>query len=488
MKPLQYATTFDRLRGEPAWRLLAAHHAPEILGLMQHLLFDTDRVLPGSVLTVRLSTELSLLKQKGRELSGTAQFYIRDWLNEGWLERRLPEGAGEEDYELSTAALDAIRVVNSLHTQRAVATESRLQTVMSRLQDLAQETDPSDASRIESLNAEIARLQARLDAALRGESVVLEPERALERVQDVLAMARELSEDFRRVRQQFADLNRDFREKIIQDEGSRGQVLAELFAGRDVIAETSAGKTFAAFWSLLTDPEQSAELEGSIEQLSRREFMRLLPKEDRVFLASLTRTLLDRAGTVNNVQTGFAKSLRNYVQSREYQEQRRLTRLLHSAKADALAVSKLMRPEKDIGMSLQLSSADLDSVGRWRLNDPPLTANVSDMVDADTAVLDLDLIRAAINESEIDYRALYANLQDALVKRSQVSVGQLLKLYPATQGLGTVVGYMTLALRHGGINRNQTDRVEWNTLGGQPRVAAIPYLYFKSEDREKIRA
>lgn len=488
MKPLQYATTFDRLRGEPAWRLLAAHNAPEIIGLLQHLLFDTDRVLPASVLMVRLSTELSLLKQKSGGLSGTAQFYLRDWLNEGWLERRLPESASEEEYELSTAAMDAVRVVNSFYTQRATATESRLQTVMSRLEALAQETDPNDASRLRSLLEERQRLDERIEALQRGDADLLPHERALERVQDILGLARELSEDFRRVRQQLADLNREFRERIIQDEGNRGAVLAALFEGRNVIAETAAGKTFNAFWTLLTDPEQSVHLSAAIDQVSRRDFMRQMPKEDRHFLANLTRTLLDRASSVNNVQAGFTKSLRNYVQSREYQEQRRLTKLLRAAKADALAARNVLRPDRDIGMTLQLSGSDLDSIGRWKLNDPPLTINFSDMVDAAPAMLDMEQLRASINESEIDYRSLFANLQDALVKRSQISIGQMLALYPATQGLGTVVGYLSLGHKHGDRIANKTDTAQWITLGGQKRLAHIPLIYFKSEKRESLRA
>lgn len=488
MKPLQHATTFERLRGEPAWRLLAAHNAPEIIALLHHLLFDSDRVLPVSVLMLRLNTELTVLRQKGRELSGTAQFYLRDWLNEGWLDRRLPEGAAEEEYELSTAALDAIRVVGSLHTHRQTATESRLLTFISGMVDLARDTDPNDASRLETLLEERRQLDDRILAAQRGDLEVLKDDRAIERAKDLLGLVREASEDFRRVQQQLVNLNREFREKIIQDDGNRGQVLTELFAGRDLIAESAAGKTFAQFWALLTDPEQSAHLEAAIEDVTRRDFFRLLPKEDRAFLANLTRTLLDRAGRVNNVQTGFAKSLRNFVQSREFTEQRRLTQLLNSAKANALDASKKLGAEKDIGSTLQLSSADLDSVGRWKLNSPPLATDTSDLVDADPAVLDLEQIRHAINESEVDFRTLHANLQDVLVKRSQVSIGQLLKLYPATQGLGTVVGYLTLAIKHGQRIPGQFDHVEWTTLRSEPRAARIPLILFNSDDREKIRA
>lgn len=231
MKPLQYASTFDRLRGEPAWRLLTATLAPEVLALLQHLLYDGDRSLPSSVLIERLTTELQLLRAQGREMSGTAAYYVRDWLREGWLERHLSEGAGEEEYELNTAALQALRIVAGLHTERAVATESRLALVMSGLQTLARDTDDDEISRLERLYEERTRIDAQIDAVARGDAPVLDQDRATERVREVIGLARELSEDFRRVRQQMPDLNRHFRERIIQDEGSRGQVLTFAASG-----------------------------------------------------------------------------------------------------------------------------------------------------------------------------------------------------------------------------------------------------------------
>ncbi len=488
MKPLQYAATSDRLKDEPAWQLLRANKAPEILALLQFLLHDTDRVLPGSVLTERLTTELGLMRAQGHDLVDKATYYIRDWLSEGWLERRLSEGAGEEEYELSTAALDALRIANSLYTQRQHATESRLALVMSGLETLARETDQDVETRLAKLRQDRERINHEIDLVARGEAPILDPERAAERVKEVIGLARELSEDFRRVRQQFTELNRGFREKIIQDEGSRGQVLTELFAGRDVIADSPAGKTFNAFWSLLTDPEQSTTLEGAIDAVTRREFMRLLSREDRIFLTQLSRTLLDGAGSVNNVQTGFAKSLRSYVQSREYQEQRRLTKLLNTAKSEALAVREKLRPEKAIGMDLQLSSASFHSIGRWKPYDPPMTLSTKDMEDADEADVSLATVQDAIEQGEIDFRTLYGNLQAILMQQSQVSIAGLMKTYPPPQGLGTVVGYISIGSRYGVFVDDQTEVVEWTTQAGEQRAAAIPLIYFLAESREKIHA
>ncbi|WP_430389866.1 DUF3375 domain-containing protein [Dyella sp. 20L07] len=487
MKPVIYANTFRRLKGAPAWRLLNADLAPQVLALLRHLLFDSSRILPGSVLTERLSIELALMRAEGWEMAGSPSYYIRDWLKEQWLERTLPPGENEEFYELSNAALEALRIVDSLETQRPAATESRLALVMAGLDTLARETDGDPTSRMERLLGDRRRIDDEIDAVSRGETRVLDPERARERATEVISLARELAEDFRRVRQKFNDLDRDFRERVIREDGSRGQVLTDLFAGVDVIAESPAGRTFAAFWALLTDPEQSVQLEASIDAVIRRDFARTLSRDDRLFLMNMARTLLDRAGSVNNVQTGFARSLRSYVQTREYREHQRLTRLLNAAKVDALAIRDRLRPEKLTGMNLQLSTASYRSISQWKLHDPPLTLSTDDLRDADEATISLEDVQAAVAAAEIDFRVLRASVRSELMHISQITVGQLLERHPPTQGLGTVVGYISLGVKHGHVVPGHQELVSWVTGTGVNRRARIPLLYFVAERLGTLR-
>ena len=68
MNPPAYATRFDRLRAEPAWRLLSANLASDVLGLMRYLLHDGDRVVAGPPLVARLNTELDMLRAPGVRL------------------------------------------------------------------------------------------------------------------------------------------------------------------------------------------------------------------------------------------------------------------------------------------------------------------------------------------------------------------------------------------------------------------------------------
>ncbi|OGU20530.1 MAG: hypothetical protein A2580_06935 [Hydrogenophilales bacterium RIFOXYD1_FULL_62_11] len=485
MNPLAYATRFDRLRTEPTWRLLSANLAPDVLGLLRYLLYDGERTVSGPTLLARLTTELDLLRTQGRDLAGDARYYLRDWVTQGWLERRLPEGGDEELYELSAPGLQALRIIASLDQQREAATESRLSLVMSQLQRLSRATETDPMVRLEQLYEERRRIDAEIDAVASGEVSVLDPKRALADLREILNLARDLSEDFQRVRDRFTALYQNFRERIIQEDGQRGKVLAEVFDGVDVIAQTEEGQAFHAFWSLLIDPEQSALLEASIDALSRRDFASTLPRDERLFLSRMTRTLLERAGSVNDKQTGFARSLRSFVQSHEYKEQRRLTRLLQSTKADGLAVRAMLRPENPVGYTLQLSSATFRSLGQWKLHVPVQGIVPGELEEGEASTIELEDIAAAVQESDIDFRALADNVRQVLDHASQVSIGGLLAQFPATQGLGTVVGYLALGVRHGVVVRDQSEAVGWE-VGDRTVCASIPMVYFVSERKDEV--
>lgn len=300
MKAIKTIATYRRLRTEPLWRLLAADNGPVILGLLQAHMLEGERQVPASLLYDRLNRDLEILRAHGEELPQSAQAYVSDWLREGFVERRLPPGASEEVFEVTAAAAKAIRFVASLDTPHATATESRLAALMQQLVSLAEETDTNPQSRLASLETERTRLEREIDLVRAGRFRTLPEERAIERVQEIITQADELVGDFRRVRDEFQQLNRDVRARLMDDHGHRGDVLAAVFAGVDMIGDSEAGRTFNAFWRLLTEPEQSASLEGAIEQVLQRAFAHQLGPEERRFLSGLPRTLLEQGGRLQH--------------------------------------------------------------------------------------------------------------------------------------------------------------------------------------------
>jgi len=472
--------SYRRLRDQALWRLLAADNGPAVLGLLQTHLFGGERSLPASIFYERLQRDLETLRAQGEDLPRTAQAYVADWLASGYLERRFPPGAAEEEYELSAAAASAIRFAAGLVEPRTMATESRLAVVIQQLVRLAEETDANPETRIATLQAERDRIDEQIEAIRQGRLQSLGDARALERVREIIALADDLAGDFRRVRDRFEQLNRDLRERLMDNDASRGEVLEALFAGVDVIAESDAGRTFHAFWRLLTDPEQSSALDQATEQVLSRDFAGQLDARHRRFLLRLTRMLLEEGGMVHEVLQHFARSLKNFVQSREYLEQRRLNQLLKDAQRAALALKEEVRATETLEYTLQLTSSRVRSLAQWVLYDPSTQAPGGGMVDGEAAPIDLDEVGELVAQSEIDFRLLKANIRSVLRERSQTSIGEVLTQYPATQGLGSVVGYMALGARHG-VRGDRNETVEWQGQDATRRRARIPAIYFVRE-------
>ena len=480
MKSDKAIATYRRMRGQPLWRLLGSNSGPVVIGLLQTHLYEGERSLPASIFFERIARDLEELRAGGEDFPQTAQAYIASWLADGYLERRFPVGASEEEYELSTAAVEAIRFVSGLAQPHSAATESRLTLVIEALERLAEDTDSNTIRRIERLMAERVRIDKEIDAIEKGEMRVLADTTALERTREIITLADDLTGDFRRVRDQFDQLNRDLRGRIMENDGNRGDVLDSLFAGIDLISESEAGRTFSAFWRLLTDPEQGATLEQALDSVMAREFVLQLEAKERKFLLRLTRTLLEQGGMVHEVLQTFSRSLKHFVQSREYLEQRRLNHLLKDAQRAALALKDQVGATETLQYTLALTGSRLRSLSQWVLHDPASQALPSPMKQGDAPPIDLASVSELLAQSEIDFRTLKANVLAVLEKRSQASIADILQQFPANQGLGSVVGLLALGSRHG-VKSNHSETVDWVGGDDQRRNARIPKIFFLKE-------
>jgi len=480
VKALRGAAALRNLREQPLWRLLAAIKAPVVVALLQSSFSDGNKALPSSVLHERLARDIDQLRGAGEELPQTPQAYVAEWLSQSWLTRRFPTGATEEEYELSAEAVSAVRFIAGILKPRSTATESRLSFVIQQLARLAEDTDTNPKSRLVALHAERDRIDRAIAEVERGGVKALANDRAIERAREVIALAQELTSDFRSVRDEFDKLNRGLRQSLMENDGSRGDVLEQLFAGVDLIGESDAGKTFNAFWRLLTDSEQSATLVESLDEVTSRPFARELEARERKFLLSLTSILLDEGSGVHDVLQNFARSLKSFVQSREFLEQRRLHSLLKEATQAALAAKDALRPNQPVGYELIQSSSRIRSVSQWVLYDPAQRVTDSSMLEAEPSELDLETVSDLVRQSEIDFRTLKQHVRAMLDRQTQASIREILETFPAEQGLGSVVGYVALGAKHGEVT-DGSEVVSWSGDDAAHRRAKVPAIFFMRE-------
>jgi len=474
--------SYRRMRTQPLWRLLASDNGPVVLGILQTHLYENDRSLPASILYERIGRDLEALRSRGGDFPMNAQAYVSGWLAEGFLTRNLPPGADEEVYELSTAAAEAIRIVSGLEKPHSAATESRLAIVMQELVNLADETDTDSSQRIKNLMADQVKIAEKIEDIRQGRMYVTPPEKALEKIREIISLVDDVNGDFRRIRDQFEQLNRDLRERIMDNEGSRGEVLDSLFAGIDLIADSPAGRTFTAFWNLLNDQVQKTTLEQALEILIGRDFAKQMNPEEIRFLKRMTRNLLNQSRDVHDVMRTFARSLNHFVQSHEYLEQRRLTRLIKNSQNAALAIKDETRAAALLDYHLILTSSRVRSLSQMTPYDPSLRAPPGGMNAGGIPSIDLETVGKLVAQSEIDFRSLKTDVLETLETRSPVSIGDILELHPAAQGLGSVIGLIALGCRYGNKS-DESETVTWTGGDSVRRSARIIKMLFS---REKV--
>ena len=199
----------------------------------------------------------------------------------------------------------------------------------------------------------------------------------------------------------------------------------------------------------------------------------------------LTRNLLEQGGAVHEVLQTFARSLKHFVQSREYLEQRRVNQLLKEAQRAALAIKDEVRATGALEHTLELTSSRVRSVSQWALYDPSLQAAPEAMREGEPPPIDLESVSELVAQSEIDFRTLKEHVRSLLAQRDQASVGDVLARFPAAQGLGSVIGLLALGSRHG-VKGGSVETVAWTGEDDQGRRARIPVIWFLKDRAHEL--
>ncbi|MFF2114290.1 DUF3375 domain-containing protein [Rhodococcus koreensis] len=462
-----------RLRQDhAAWTLLRADTAPAILALLGRHFDRGTRRLPAPELFARLDSDLQTMRDEGLDFPRTGQAYCTEWVRSGYLLRRAAAGTREETLEPTEGAFAAMAFVANLTSQASSATESRLTTLSTQLQALARDSDPRTETRLTALLTERAAIDQQIAAVESGVFTVLDGDRAVERSAEILALASEVPADFARVRAELEELNRDLRARILDDDGDRGDTLGDVFRGVDLIGDSDAGRSFTAFYDMILDPARSSQIDEWIDAVLQRPFAAMLTTDQRLRFRTLLTEMETAGSEVHSTMTSLSRSLRHFVQSRHYEEHRRLQRLLRTAQQSAVAVAKRRRPYDLLDLDLVRVGMTIESVAALRLHNPADNLVTEPVLTHDAGTVDLDELRRLVRESEIDMDELSDNVAATLRAHGRATIGDVLRDYPATQGLASAVGLMVLATHHGHAI-DGTEDIQWVSGAGVARRATI---------------
>ncbi|MCA1778696.1 MAG: DUF3375 domain-containing protein [Xanthomonadaceae bacterium] len=461
------------------WRLLAADHGPMVVAFLNRAFVEPNqRVLAESELTVVLDDVLHHL----REIEGPESFpknaraYLMDWSADerGWLRRFYVEGSDEPHYDLTPPTEKAIRWLQGLEQTQFVGAESRLLTVFELLRQIVTGAESDPEVRIAELEQNKAELDREIDKIRNGHLGMLDDTRLRERFMQMAETARALLGDFRQVEDNFRQLDRQVRERITRFEGSKGEVLADIFGEQDAISDSDQGRSFRAFWDFLMSPLRQEEFSAMLDKvLSLNPIIELRP--DR----SLRRIHDDWLGAGEQTQRTIARlseQLRRFLDDRAWLENRRIMDLIQNIEQNALEMREQPPIRLDIGLDETAPRVELPL--ERPLYSPPLKPRIDQhTLDEGRAEVDSD---ALFNQIFVDRDQLRANIRRALQSNTQISLENLIAERPLELGLAELVSYLAIAAEdpHAMIDETVRSIVFWTGADGTERRAQVPRVIF----------
>ncbi len=467
-------------RTHPAWRLLAADNAPLIASFLHRSFIAPNvRTIARQELASQLDDHIFQLHEAAGEqlFSKSATSYLDDWAADerGWLRKYYPSGQDEPHYDLTSATELAIEWLKGLGQRQFIGTESRLMTVFDLLRQIIDGTELNPRTRIKELQRRKAAIDAEIAQIAQGRLDIMDPTQIRERFLQMAGTARELLSDFRAVDHNFRSLDRAVRERIATWDGSKGELLQEIFGKRDLIADTDEGKSFRAFWDLLMSATRQDELSAMLKSVLALNPVRELEPDGR--LQRIHYDWLEAGEVTQRTVARLSEQLRRYLDDQAWLENRRIMQLIRDIEQQALALRGSIdeRAFMEIDEPAPTVALTMDRV----LFSPPFKPKITQqqILDEAGAVIPTD---ALFEQIFVDPVRLSSNIRRALQRRKQVTLGGLLDEYPLQQGLAELATYLSLATQdqRSAIDDAQSETIVWTDLAGCQRQAVLPLVIY----------
>jgi hypothetical protein len=464
----------------PAWTLLAAQHAPLVLSFLGRVFLDANAAaIAAPDLERELDDELYALNQllggRGeRVFAQTAATYLDDWASgeKAWLRKYYTTGTSDAVYDISPAAEKAVLWARDLPPREFIGTESRLNTVVDLLRQIAHGTDPDPERRLAELTRQRDELDAEIERVERGEVALLDEAGQRDRYQQVERTSLELTADFRQLDENFRQLDRRVRQKIANWEGSKGEFMEDHFKDRNTIANSDQGRSFQAFYDLLLSYDRRDELN---RLLAATEHIPSSWGEDSK-ISHIQYDWLDAGARTQATVRLLSEQLGRFLDDRVWAENKRVFELLQGIESKAL----LLREHAGVHPGMELDGTKVDMVlpterplyrpsRATAIDDSPLERG-DDSFDA--SVL--------IDQPFVDRNLLLGRVVSTLGPRTQVELTEVLGGMPLEHGLAELVTYLTLSAPGLNVTFDDDKSVELSWLGddGVIRAAVVPHTTF----------
>ena len=394
-------------------------------------------------LAEQLSDYLYILNKDETQFPRQPKQYLTDWTNAGYL-RKYPIKNDEFLYELTAATENAFKWIDSLDKREFVGQESRLKNLFESLKELSSKSKRDYASRLKELESKKKQIEQEIEDLKHGKMDVLDDRQIKEQYFLIEETAKNLLADFKQVEQNFRDLDRRFRQKIITTNLAKGKVLEDLFQQQSNLLEEDQGKSFNAFWEFLLSQSKQEEFEKMLIEVLNLPAVQEVQREN-FSIANVRNDLIEAGDKTKRSTNSLLEQLRKYLEHKSFTENKRIYDNIQEAlkiitvntdkdfsKLDWLEIDNVIDIDLILGHGWEIRGFKPPEKIKFANKNPEEGESTNDN-------------NQLYNQFEISVAELKNNIKTALKNRTHITFSDFVKEFEINKGVAEIVAYVEIA-------------------------------------------
>lgn len=339
----------------PTLRLLDGKWAAFRIAVFRCTFTRDRRSIQADRLHVQVDSFLTEFQREGLEvppnLNGRA--LCNQWVNDQWLFRDNDSDSSIV-YSLTSSALEALDLVQSLSRDRVLVSESRLTTILDTVSRWALEASPDAQARIDRLTVQIKELDAERKRLLQGgEVAAASDERMLDGYTNLIDLIGQLPSDFKRVEESVLDMHRRILRDFREEERPVVEVLDEYLDKQDELVKgTPEGRAFDGAFVLLRDDALLSELRENVQVLLDHPASDVLDVRDVQEIRGAVSVIRQGMKDVLTQRRRLTATLKEHIVNHDVLQERELDRVLRGIERELATWMEAAGPRTTVPVEL----------------------------------------------------------------------------------------------------------------------------------------
>ena len=467
---MQHEEISRLLSFSPTVKLLRSKNAPLVISFLHEEFKVNNRItIPAYELISHLAEYVEVLEDRdlmeieGKDSLAIARKFLDTWCNEEHrFLKRYPDDQGEPIVEVTTHTEKAFQWMENLQKREFVGTESRFLNIYRQLRELIDNTSADPKRRIKELEKKKKALTKEINQIKKsGVAPTFNDTQIKERFYNITKTARELLSDFKEVEQNFKDISLNIYRQQTKQGVNRGQILGYTLDATEQLKGSDQGRSFYAFWQFLIADNKQDELMELIAHTYELLRDKNIESADN-FLRKIKIYLHNAGQKVINSNHLLAEKLSRILAEKNLLERRQAIEIIREIKN--LAVQKIGKFHGQRNFIYIDGAPQIDLSFDRPIGNPPQIATFKNQpTEIGSQQLEAANLDVLFDQFEMDRQELELNIAQLLKQHQQITLAEVVQIYPIQNGLAEVLTYFSIAANSNKhlINEEEKEQIPW---------------------------